>query len=87
MAGRDVLATWKVLVSLGMAPVLYGFYSFLATLVAIRSGASMRVRIWTPFLVMGAMPFIGFSALKFGEAGLDVLKLVPTVHAHSGSFK
>ncbi len=24
IAGRDVLATWKVLISLGVAPILYG---------------------------------------------------------------
>jgi len=76
VAGRDVLATWKVLISMGAAPVLYSFYAFLATLVAIRAGASMKWRIWTPFLTMGALPVLGYFALKFGEAGIDVLKYV-----------
>ena len=74
VAGRDVLATWKILISMGAAPVLYSFYAFLATLVAIRAGASTKWRIWTPFLTMGAMPVLGYFALKFGEAGIDVLK-------------
>ncbi|THH14858.1 hypothetical protein EW146_g5540 [Bondarzewia mesenterica] len=74
VAGRDVLATWKVLISLGVAPVLYGFYAFVATIVAIKANASLTWRIWTPFLVIMALPFIGFAALKFGEAGMDVLK-------------
>lgn len=74
VAGKDVLATWKVLISLGAAPVLYSFYAFLATLIAIKAGAPMKWRIWTPFLTMGALPVLGYFALKFGEAGIDVLK-------------
>ncbi|OCH95524.1 glycerol-3-phosphate O-acyltransferase [Obba rivulosa] len=74
VAGRDVLATWKILISLGVAPVLYGFYAFLATMVAIKAGVPMKWRIWTPFIVLMAMPFVGYAALKFGEAGMDVLK-------------
>ncbi|TFK54916.1 glycerol-3-phosphate O-acyltransferase [Heliocybe sulcata] len=74
LAGRDVLATWKVLISLGMAPVLYGFYAFLSFLVVSKAGAPLAWRIWTPFLVFVALPFIGYAALKFGEAGIDVLK-------------
>lgn len=53
---------------------MYGFYAFLATVVAIRANAPLEWRIWTPFLVMSALPFIGYAALKFGEAGMDVLK-------------
>ncbi|KZT11387.1 glycerol-3-phosphate O-acyltransferase [Laetiporus sulphureus 93-53] len=74
IAARDVLATWKVLISLGMTPILYGFYAFLATIVAIKANVPMQWRIWTPFLVMGTLPFIAYAALKFGEAGMDVLK-------------
>ena len=76
VAGRDVLATWKILISLGAAPVLYGFYAFLATLVAFKANASTQWKIATPFLVMLALPFIGYAALKFGEAGMDVLKCI-----------
>lgn len=76
VAARDVIATWKILISLGATPFLYGFYAFLATLVAIKAGAPLRWRIGTPFLTMIALPLIGFSALKFGEAGMDVAKWV-----------
>ncbi|KAG8753078.1 hypothetical protein FRC14_006461 [Serendipita sp. 396] len=61
-------------VSLGAAPVLYSFYSVLATVVAIKAGAPMKWRIWTPFLTMAGLPILGYFALKFGEAGMDVLK-------------
>ncbi|KZT68983.1 hypothetical protein DAEQUDRAFT_670412 [Daedalea quercina L-15889] len=74
IAARDVLATWKVLISLGMTPLLYGFYAFLATLVVVRAEAPLEIKFWTPVLVMMTLPFIGYAALKFGEAGMDVLK-------------
>ncbi|KAL4248145.1 Glycerol-3-phosphate O-acyltransferase [Abortiporus biennis] len=77
VAGRDVLATWKILISLGVAPILYIFYAFLATVVAVKSGAPMKYRIWTPFVVIMALPFMSYAALKFGEAGMDVLKSLP----------
>jgi glycerol-3-phosphate O-acyltransferase/dihydroxyacetone phosphate acyltransferase len=79
VAGRDVLATWKVLISLGAAPILYSFYAFLATLIAIKANAPLKWRIWTPFLTMAILPIIGYFALKFGEAGIDVLKYVPSI--------
>ncbi|KAI0670469.1 glycerol-3-phosphate O-acyltransferase [Trametes maxima] len=74
IAGRDVLATWKILVALGVTPVLYSFYAFLSALVATKAGAPLKWRIWTPFLVLMILPLIGYAALKFGEAGMDVLK-------------
>ncbi|KAG8835870.1 hypothetical protein FRC17_000420 [Serendipita sp. 399] len=74
VAGKDVLATWKVLVSLGAAPILYSFYAVLATVVAVKAGAPMKWRIWTPFLTIAGLPIVGYFALKFGEAGMDVLK-------------
>lgn len=71
---RDVLATWKILISLGLAPILYGFYAFLATTIVIRAGAPLKWKILAPTAIISAMPFIGYAALKFGEAGMDVLK-------------
>ncbi|SRR5260221_3617936 len=76
VAGRDVLATWKVLISLIMIPALYVFYAIVATIIAIKAGASSNWILWTPFLSLIALPCIGYAALKFGEAGVDVLKLV-----------
>lgn len=74
VAARDVIGTWKVLISLGLAPVLYGFYAFLATLIMIKADAPFAWKVWTPFAVTASLPLIGFAALKFGEAGMDVLK-------------
>ncbi|KAJ4490780.1 glycerol-3-phosphate O-acyltransferase [Lentinula aciculospora] len=74
LTGRDVLATWKGLIALGVAPVLYSFYAFLVALLALRVDASLKWRILAPFSVFLALPLMSFAALKFGEAGIDVLK-------------
>ena len=74
IAGRDVLATWKILIAMGVTPVLYTCYAIIATLIAIRAKAPLKWRIWTPVLVAVSLPFMNYAALKFGEAGMDVLK-------------
>lgn len=74
VAGRDVLATWKILISLGVAPVIYTFYAFLATLVAYRAGVPFKWRLCMPFLTLAILPAMNYASLKFGEAGMDVLK-------------
>lgn len=74
IAARDVLATWKVLISLGVAPVLYLLYACIGTLLAIRANAPLKWRLVTPFLVLFGVPAMSYAALKFGEAGMDVLK-------------
>lgn len=73
--GRDVLASWKVLVSLGVVPVFYVSYAVAATVIAFRRG--WRFRRWTPLLSMVLLPAISYSTLKFGEVGIDVYKSLP----------
>lgn len=72
--GRDVLATWKVLVSLAVVPLLYVIYAFIATIYAYRHDILPEYRKYTPLLVIWLLPSLGYSALKFGEAGMDVAK-------------
>ena len=74
VAGRDVLATWKVLISLVMTPALYAFYAFVATVISFEADVSFNRILWTPIITLFALPSIGYAALKFGEAGVDVLK-------------
>lgn len=74
IAGRDVLATWKVLVSLGLAPPLYIFYVTIAIWLAVKYDVPQKHIIWTPIGMLFALPSIGYSALKFGEVGMDVYK-------------
>ncbi|KAI6030179.1 hypothetical protein EDC04DRAFT_2869019 [Pisolithus marmoratus] len=74
VAGRDVLASWKILICLGVAPLLYTFYAILATAIAVRAQTPLGLQLCTPFLVICALPVMSYAALKFGEAGMDVFK-------------
>lgn len=74
VAARDMVATWKILVALGLTPVSYAFYAFLAAVLAIRAGASTPWVVWTSIATFFTLPCIAYAALKFGEAGMDVLK-------------
>ncbi|KAK7052068.1 kinase domain-containing protein [Favolaschia claudopus] len=81
IAARDVLATWKVIISVGVAPVLYLLYAIIGTLLAIRANAPMKWRLITPVMVLFGVPAMSYAALKFGEAGMDVLKSLPPLIA------
>jgi glycerol-3-phosphate O-acyltransferase/dihydroxyacetone phosphate acyltransferase len=72
--GRDVLATWKVLVSLAVVPLLYVIYTLTATFLAYRYDVFPTWRHWIPLIMVFLLPSLGYSALKFGEAGMDVAK-------------
>ncbi|ODQ53309.1 hypothetical protein SAICODRAFT_34804 [Saitoella complicata NRRL Y-17804] len=76
--GRDVLATWKLLVSLGLAPILYTWYSFLATYITYKYDllpAFLSRFIWlVPVISMFVLPNVSYASLRFGESGMDIFK-------------
>lgn len=78
---RDVVGTWKVLVSLALIPLLYGFYILVATIAARRYGETFQLSsstiTWTPLWTLALLPCLGISALKFGEVGMDIYKSLP----------
>ncbi|KAF4618731.1 hypothetical protein D9613_010163 [Agrocybe pediades] len=77
IAGRDVLATWKVLIALGLTPVLFLFYSIVATVMVTRANAPFKWKVLTPFATLVGLPIMNYASLKFGEAGMDVVKSLP----------
>lgn len=74
MQARDVVATWKILVSLGMAPLVYAVYGTIAVILAFKYGLPLRYKLCIPIFLTIAIPSIGYSALKFGETGMDIYK-------------
>ncbi|GAA5841523.1 hypothetical protein JCM11251_001251 [Rhodosporidiobolus azoricus] len=74
IAGRDVLATWKVLVALAGAPSLYTVYAINAVVLAHKLALPFQYKLWAPVATFLGLPFIGVAALKFGEVGMDVYK-------------
>ncbi|KAK0547253.1 Glycerol-3-phosphate/dihydroxyacetone phosphate acyltransferase [Tilletia horrida] len=91
LQGRDVLATWKVLVSLGVTPVLYTFYAVMATMYARKQGwiTTWRGLFATPLYTYMALPLMSYSALKVGENSIDIYKSLPplVVSLAPGSHK
>ncbi|BFZ54820.1 Glycerol-3-phosphate/dihydroxyacetone phosphate acyltransferase [Savitreella phatthalungensis] len=76
---KDVLATWKLLVAIGLVPLLYTFYTILGTWMvyhfelgpeAWRAGSILRI----PMLLLVLLPMTCYSALRMGEIGVDVYK-------------
>ena len=77
--GRDVMATWKLLVSLAFAPVLYNLYTSLLAYKVYQDRLWGNVPEWVPIwavFVAGWIffPSITFAALRFGEVGMDIIK-------------
>ena len=79
LQGRDVMATWKLLVALALAPVLYNFYTILLAYWTYRNRVQGYMPTWVPIwavFIFGYVffPAITFAALRFGEVGMDILK-------------
>jgi glycerol-3-phosphate O-acyltransferase / dihydroxyacetone phosphate acyltransferase len=79
LQGRDVVATWKLLVAMGLAPLLYNFYTWLLVYWTYKNRIQGYVPQWVPLwsvVVLGYVifPMITFAALRIGEIGMDILK-------------
>ena len=79
LQGRDVMATWKLLVALAFAPLLYAWYTALLTWWTYRNRVQGYMPNWVPLwlVIVSSMvffPSITFAALRFGETGMDIFK-------------
>ncbi|KAH0536779.1 hypothetical protein FGG08_006382 [Glutinoglossum americanum] len=77
--GRDVMATWKLLVALALVPILYALYTALLTWWTYHNRVQGLIPEWVPptaVVIFGMVffPSITFAALRFGETGMDILK-------------
>lgn len=77
--GRDVMATWKILVALGLAPTLYHFYSILIVIKVWYDRfwglVPEALPLWLVYiLVWPSIIGVTFAALRFGEVGMDIFK-------------
>ena len=79
LQGRDVMATWKLLVAMAFAPTLYAFYTTILTWWTYRNRVQGYVPEWVPLwmvVVYGFIffPAVTFAALRIGETGMDIIK-------------
>jgi len=77
--GKDVMATWKVLVAMAFAPALYHFYSIIVTLKVYQDRIWGIVPEWAPLWLVYVVSFIvmiaiTFAAFRVGEVGMDIFK-------------
>lgn len=71
--GNDVIATWKILVSMGFAPILYTVYSLIGIkIVHIYYPQVSSLFAFITFYIFSAS--ITYSALIFGDKGMDLFK-------------
>lgn len=91
---RDVMATWKLLVSLALAPTLYTIYTVTLTYWTHCNRVQGYMPDWVPLwmvVIFGYIffPTITFAALRFGEIGMDIFKsmrpLVLSLNPSSGN--
>ncbi|CCU76878.1 Glycerol-3-phosphate O-acyltransferase 2 [Blumeria hordei DH14] len=94
LEGRDVMATWKLLVALAFAPILYNLYIGLLAYWTYRNRIQGTIPNWIPLwavVILGYAFFLAitFAALRFGEIGMDVVKslrpLVLSLHPASNT--
>lgn len=76
---RDVIATWKILVTLALTPVLDITYTSILTWWMYYNRIGGRVPEWVPLklVAIGGLfffPAVCFMALRFGEVGMDIFK-------------
>lgn len=75
---KDVIATWKLLVAMGLAPVVYFLYSILFVSIASWYGILPNVsRILLVFACFPLVCLVSYSALVLGETGMDIFKSLP----------
>lgn len=74
---NDVVATWKILISMGIAPVVYSFWASLGTWYCHRQGIWLNhtlFGVWVVLYLCGVV--VTYSALVTGEQGMDLFKLI-----------
>lgn len=79
LQGRDVMATWKLLVAMALAPTLYATYTALLTWWTYKNRIQGYMPDWVSLwlvVIFGFIffPSITFAALRIGETGMDIVK-------------
>ena len=79
LQGRDVMATWKLLVAMALAPSLYALYTCILTYWTYKNRVQSYIPDWVPLWMVIAFgctffPAVTFAALRFGETGMDIFK-------------
>ncbi|RUS18032.1 hypothetical protein BC938DRAFT_476086, partial [Jimgerdemannia flammicorona] len=69
IAGRDILATWKLLVGLAFIPALYTTYTLITLFIALRNDWPRSIKLLTPLLTCNFLPFISYASMILERTG------------------
>ncbi|KAI1436190.1 acyltransferase [Xylaria sp. CBS 124048] len=77
--GRDVMATWKLLVAMALTPALYNLYSISLAVKVYKDNLwgylPTSIPFWLVYIIAWIIfPAITFAAFRIGEVGMDILK-------------
>ncbi|KAI8890293.1 hypothetical protein K501DRAFT_237319 [Backusella circina FSU 941] len=78
ITGKDVLASWKVMVASVGAPALYGFYAliYLLYLVKRRPNLSPLSKLTRAGCAWAIQPILSYLLMRLGDTGLDIYKSI-----------
>ncbi|SMN20967.1 similar to Saccharomyces cerevisiae YBL011W SCT1 Glycerol 3-phosphate/dihydroxyacetone phosphate dual substrate-specific sn-1 acyltransferase of the glycerolipid biosynthesis pathway [Maudiozyma saulgeensis] len=71
---NDVIATWKILISMGFSPLLYILWSFIITYVVVSCKGYTNHYILVFMISYALSVLVTYSALIVGDHGMDMLK-------------
>lgn len=76
---NDVIATWKILISMGIAPLVYSFYASIGTWYCnkyktFEDWNVSLIFVWIILYMFGVM--VTYAALLTGEQGMDLFKSI-----------
>jgi len=79
---KDVMATWKLLVALAVAPLSYAWWVIIFTYWCYTNRIQGYIPEWVSlklFVLVQCIvfPTITYAALRFGEVGMDIAKSLP----------
>lgn len=74
---NDVIATWKILIGMGLAPLLYSFYSILGLYYFRHSSFNKFLLFWIIY-IFGAT--VTYAALVCGDTGYDIFKSIRPIY-------
>ncbi|KAG0182652.1 hypothetical protein DFQ28_011177 [Apophysomyces sp. BC1034] len=74
IAGRDVLATWKLLVGLVLIPTLYSFYCFIAFVAFLQTDLQLKWKLLIPVGSWFLLCLASYASLRCGEIEMDILR-------------
>lgn len=85
--GNDLIATWKILIALTMAPAMYTSYSLIIVFVIMKYSTLRSFIFIPPFILKSSslcfvysytfLVSITYISFKTGEKGMDILKSIP----------